>query len=362
VSSPREGFATSLGVVVLALAAVVALTTLAVGRGATPTTSTSPPVTTTTVVRERPQAGWAVASASGRGVMVDVTTIRVHGARFRVVRLRARTTFLRWHVGLGDPANYALVPLDAGPSIDWPDEGPAGVVAVFNGGFKQAAHAGGAMADGLVLVAPTPGLMTIALDAAGHWAMGEWGRNFPPIGFHAVSWRQNLGPLVLNGAPTAAASGPVGAWGSPLGQVPSEPRTGIGVDRSGNLLYVATMSAVLPIQLATALVRAGAVTAMELDINPYWPILGVPTAERHHPGMPYAIGLAGSEHAATVYDTGWFRDFFVALAEPTRWTCQWTGPGLHAGAVPQPQRLRRVGVCSPRAPYVASSAGSFSSR
>jgi hypothetical protein len=350
--------------VVIALAVLSGVLTIGAVRHAGPTSSnSSAPSTTTTVARERPQAGWAVASASGRGVMADFTTVTVNGARFRVVRMRARTTFLRWHVGLGDPALYARVPVDAGPSVDWPNEGPAGVVAIFNGGFKQAAQAGGAMADGLTLVAPTTGRMTIALDAAGHWVMGVWGQNLPRVGFHVVSYRQNLAPLVRGGAPTGAASGPVLTWGSPLGQVPAEPRTGLGVDRQGNLLYVATMQQVLPIQLATALVRAGALNAMELDINPFWPILGVPLVERHHPGVNYAIGLAGSQHSATVYDSGWIRDFFVALAEPSRWTCQWTGPGVHAGAVPQPQHLRRAGNCARVAPgHYATPAGAFSSR
>ncbi len=310
------------------------------------TTTTTAPTTTTTIARERPQRGWAVASTSGRGVLVDVTTVAVGGASFRVVRLRARTTLLRWHVGLGDPRAWMRVPSDAGPSIDWPVEGPPGVVAVFNGGFKQSAGAGGAMADGLVLEPPIAGRMTIALDAAGHWAMGVWGAAFPPKGFHPISYRQNLVPLVRGGAPTAAASGPVGAWGSVLGPRPEVPRTGLGVDAKGNLLYVATMDDVLPLQLARALVRAGALEAMQLDINPYWPIAGATRAPVHGSHAHYPIQLPGSHHDADVYNTGWIRDFFVAMAEPSTWTCDWTGAGLGEGAVPRPQGLSLTGDCS----------------
>jgi len=348
-----------------ALAAVIGLVVLAAGLSvgvmwagdATAPATTSPVAGTTTTtaptpapgMRERPQAGWAVASDSGRGVMVDFTSVMVGAARFRVVRLRARSTLLRWHVGLGDPLAWSHAPADAGPSIDWPSEGRAGVVAVFNGGFKQKDDSGGAMSDGLTLIAPVAGRMTIALDAAGHWAMGVWGaRGFPPAGFHPISLRQNLGPLVVHGAPAPAVSGPVTAWGSPLGNVPDEPRTGLGIDRQGNLLYAATMDHVGPIQLARALVRAGAVSAMELDINPFWPILGVTLTPRHHADGYYPIGLAASQHSAQVYDTGWIRDFFVALAEPSSWSCHWASPGLHPGAVPQAQRLRLVGQCATR--------------
>jgi hypothetical protein len=49
-------------------------------------------------------------------------------------------------------------------------------------------------------------------------------------------------------------------------------RTGLGVDANGNLLYLAAPDQAAP-TLARLLVHAGAVRAMELDINPEWPIL-----------------------------------------------------------------------------------------
>jgi hypothetical protein len=349
VARHAEGFTRALGLVVLVMALVVGLATTGVVLANEHVTSTtqvavSPPAASG--VRERPQHGWAVASNSGRGVMVDIKMVTIGPAHFRVVRLRSRSTLLRWHVGQGDPLAYAQAPRDAAAAVDWAHEGRAGVVAVFNGGFKQAAKAGGSMADGVTFVAPVRGLMTIALDREGHWAMGVWGTNFPPAGFRPISWRQNLAPLVLGGAPTPAASGPVLSWGSPLGNVAPEPRTGLGVDRQGNLVYVATMDHVMPIQLARALVAAGALKAMELDINPYWPVLGVPTAPVHHAGSHYAIALVGAQHSPNVYDAGWLRDFFVAVAEPTSWGCHWASAGLASPARRQPQPLRLVGTCA----------------
>ncbi|HEV2428211.1 MAG TPA: hypothetical protein VGS61_08330, partial [Acidimicrobiales bacterium] len=191
------------------LVAGVALAAVDVARERSPASGPASTTTTSSVPRERPQSGWAVVSSSARGVMVDTETVVVAGARFRVLRLRARTTLLRWHVGLSDPVDYARAPADAGPSIDWATEGPPGVVAVFNGGFKQNARAGGEMADGVTLVAPVAGDATIALDAAGHWAMGVWGApGFPPAGFDPISYRQNLRLLVDAGRPTALASAP----------------------------------------------------------------------------------------------------------------------------------------------------------
>ena len=46
-------------------------------------------------------------------------------------------------------------------------------------------------------------------------------------------------------------------------------RSAIGVDRHGNLIYAAGNDQTVA-SLAAALIRAGAVRAMELDINSYW--------------------------------------------------------------------------------------------
>ena len=307
--------------------------------------SGAPVASTTTTTIERAQPGWTVASRSARGVMVDYRNVVVGATTFRVLRLRARTTLLRWHVGSSDPVLAARAPQDAGSSIDWPVEGPAGVVAVFNGAFKQAAGAGGSIADGLTLAPMLAGRMTIAINAAGNWSMGRWGTvGFPPKGFSLVSARQNLGALVWNGRVTnAALSANWHQWGDPLNEVPTVPRSALGVDANGNLLYVATMQPVLAGPLARALVAAGAVMGMELDMNPFWPILGAPFAPLHQPGaMP--VQLPMSEHSPTIYETGWTRDFFVALAEPPSWTCWWTGPGITSARVPEAQPLRRVGA------------------
>lgn len=330
----------------MAIFGVVAAVGLAANVGSGPASGrgTRAPATRASVPIERPQAGWTVASSSARGVMVDFRNIDVGAVSFRALRLRARTTLLRWHVGSSDPALAPRVPRDAGPSIDWPVEGRAGVVAVFNGGFKQAAGAGGSQVDGLRLVPLLANRMTIAINAGGHWAMGLWGSaSFPPRGFRAVAYRQNLVPLVWNHRLSAAgASANWRQWGDPLGEVPPEPRSALGVDANGNLIYVATMHPVLAPALGEALVRAGAVMAMELDINPYWPILGASKAPLHQPG-PLPVQLPMSQHSPTIYETGWERDFFVALAEPSTWRCNWTSPGLRAalGRV-EPQPLRKV--------------------
>ena len=313
------------------------------------TTTSTPSAATTTVATPAPeerQAGWIGVSASRRGIMVDIRDLNVGGAVFRAFRMRARTTLLRWHVGGVDPNLWAKAPVDAGPRIDWANEGPPGVVAVFNGAFKQRALAGGAVVDGVVLIPLVVGDMTIGIDRAGHWVMGVWGaKDFPPAGFHPISYRQNLLPMVLHGALTPTArSSDWHLWGSPLNNNPLTARTGLGVDARGNLVYVATMQPVMPIQVGQALLAAGAVSGMELDMNPFWPIVGAPALALHAPG-PFNVQLPASEHDASIYSTGWQRDFFVAVAEPGQWTCHWQSHGVFVAVkAVQPQRL----VLSPK--------------
>ena len=325
----------------------VALITSTLASVALRSTSSPSGAATTTTSLERAQPGWTVASRSARGVMVDFRNINEQGIIFRVVRLRARTTLLRWHVGAGDPNSWQLAPKDVQSSIDWSSEGPAGVVAVFNGAFKQKAKAGGAVADHVVFESLVRGFETIALDRFGHWEMGVWGApNFPTAGFYPICYRQNLVALVQNGVVTSAVSSPnVRSWGAMLTSSPYTPRTGLGIDAAGNLIYVATMKGVLPSQLADVLLRVGAITAMQLDINPYWPIVGVSTTPIHRPGGSYPVQLPGSYHSASIYEMGWTRDFFVAVAEPSSWTCSWASRGVKV-AVPgvQVQPLKRVGT------------------
>jgi len=83
----------------------------------------------------------------------------------------------------------------------------------------------------------------------------------------------------------------------------------VGVDRHGNLLYVAADNQTVS-SLAHALVHAGAVRAMELDINPEW----IQLAIAHTPGGSLRAPIPGQVRPATQYLTGWTRDFITVLA------------------------------------------------
>jgi hypothetical protein len=86
-------------------------------------------------------------------------------------------------------------------------------------------------------------------------------------------------------------------------------RSAAGEDARGDIMYAGGM-ALLPADLAAALLDAGAVNAMQLDINPNWVQLDTAAG----PGAPLAAGVPGQNRPADQYQVGWTRDFFAALA------------------------------------------------
>ena len=79
--------------------------------------------------------------------------------------------------------------------------------------------------------------------------------------------RQNLPLMVDHGRTNPEIAN--GEWGATLGNAVLVWRSGVGVDRRGNLIFAAGEDQSAE-SLAKALVHAGAVRAIELDINSYW--------------------------------------------------------------------------------------------
>jgi hypothetical protein len=316
----------------------------------TATTTTTTTTTTTLPPMEAAQPGWTVMTQSARGVMGDRKVVQVGPYQFEVARFRARTTALHWHAGSEDPpAALVKLPVDSGNRIDLASEGLVGVVGAFNGGFKADSLAGGIISNGLTLSAMKPGYATAVIDTDGHLHIGVWGQDLPSPSIKAVTFRQNLWLLVDNGVVTQTAlkANPY-SWGTPLHGVVREPRTAIGVDADGNILYVASEENVLPSELAQAMVAAGAVRAMQLDMNPYWPILGMTIGPLWNLKQGFSYVLPGQQHSASVYLNGWTRDFFTVAAEPDAWTCSLVMPGVSKFGVVSPQAFSMVGSNCPK--------------
>jgi len=254
------------------------------------------------------QPGWTPISSGPSGIAVDQQTVTVLDGRSIVVtRFHFGQVTFDLHVGSTDPPvdNAAIGP-QASPVVS-ADERTT-LLAAFNGGFKTSAGAGGFEVDGQVLVPLVAGEASLVIDTNGFAHIGRWEQDLPYPQEHVASVRQNLALLVADSVISPKISD-IGAWGATLGGVAAVARSAAGEDAQGDILYAASMQAV-PVDLANALITAGATSAMELDINPEWIQLALAAT----PGGPLTPGVAGQYRPADQYLVGWTRDFVTVLA------------------------------------------------
>jgi hypothetical protein len=143
------------------------------------------------------------------------------------------------------------------------------LVAGFNAGFLMSDANGGYYTDNKTVVPLRTGAASFVVYKNGSSTVGQWGRDVT-MAPDVVSVRQNLDLLVDNGqvVPAAYSSGS-SRWGATLGGGLYVWRSGLGITANGALVYVGGPGLDI-VDLANILVRAGAVRAMELDINTDW--------------------------------------------------------------------------------------------
>jgi hypothetical protein len=272
--------------------------------GPTTISGTARPVTTTTLE----QPGWTVVSESHGVALADRRAVHLaDGNVVTIYRFRADRTSFALHAGSQDPPGAAAsVGPTAGPAIARAEA--ARLIAAFNGGFKVATGSGGFQAAGHLVIPLRRSFASLVIDRNGDAHVGVWGQDLPYRGERIWSVRQNLQPLVMSGRPSPLIND-LAAWGVTLGGVPQVARSAVGQDARGNLRYAASMHA-LPPDLATSLLEAGAVRAMELDINPYW----VQLASTPRPGGPLVAGIPNQERPGNQFVVGWTRDFVTVFA------------------------------------------------
>jgi hypothetical protein len=142
------------------------------------------------------------------------------------------------------------------------------LLATFNSGFKHKDGGGGFVVNGYALEPMERGKATLVVYRDGRVDVMAWGGG-SRAGPDVMLARQNL-PLIVSGGRPNPALDDTNAWGSTLGGAVRVWRTGVGVDTRGNLIYVGAPYQTAP-SLAAALIHAGAIRAMELDINAEWP-------------------------------------------------------------------------------------------
>jgi hypothetical protein len=168
------------------------------------------------------------------------------------------------HPGFQDPGLSGMSQPDLIGTAQMPN-----LVATFNGGFKLKDAQGGYYDHGHTVGTLTNGAASFVIYKDGHATVGTWGKDVS-LTPDVVFVRQNLKPLVAGGqvAPNLDAN-VESTWGATIGGALAVWRSGIGVTASGDLVY-AMGDAMSVSDLADVLHRAGAVTAMQLDINQAW--------------------------------------------------------------------------------------------
>jgi hypothetical protein len=269
---PKKGGAPT-GGLAAAIQSAAATTTTVPG---TPTTTAGPlalpaPATVTSIVAN-PLPGEGEWSPLGQSVSG-------HPAMYAAyVRPDAVYTSLVTGVAWIDP-NLTRFELFAGVqepgSGGWRYQAPmletdrSALLAAFNSGFKLKDSDGGYYADSKVVRPLRDGAATLVISPAGIPTVGQWGRD-ATMGPDVAFARQNLSLIVDGGQPVAGLNTDnLSKWGATLGNKVQVWRSGVGVTANGAIVYAAGNNLSIAM-LANVLARAGAVRAMELDINSAW--------------------------------------------------------------------------------------------
>lgn len=237
-----------------------------------------------------------------------LTTLRDQPEYPRVVAglvwIDTKRTTVSLHPGRQEPA----VELPRG-AMEVPQAGRDRLLATFNSAFKLSDSHGGVALDGHTYAPMRNGQATFVGYANGSVDVIEWGNG--PIAPSSVTFaRQNLPLIVDEGRPSPKLND--GEWGATVGNAVLVWRSGIGVDRRGNLIYAAGNDQSAQ-SLARVLIRAGAVRAMELDINSYW----VSFITYGAPGAAEPVNLLPEmNRPATRYLEPDDRDFFTVYSRP----------------------------------------------
>jgi len=235
---------------------------------------------------------------------VLVTAFRTELAYPRIVAYVAwfdhTRTSLAFYPGRYEPPSAPVRgPMEVPPGQRWR------LLATFNGGFIYNDGHNGSSINGLRYEPLKRGLATMIAYRDGRVDVKTW-TGGDTAGPQIAFARQSL-PLIVDHGRLNPQLNDSSQWGFTLGNAVRVWRTGAGIDRRGNLIYAAADGQTV-ITLAKILQRAGAVRAMQLDINPEWPTLITYT---HQGGLDPVKVVPNYQQPATRYLVPDDRDFFA---------------------------------------------------
>jgi len=213
---------------------------------------------------------WSVRDAwAGHGPVVALLDFHPQGQPSGVVAdagwIRTAATVLGLYPGYEGPGATSL---PRGPE-SVPPSGIGRLLATFNSGFYEHDAAAGFFTNHTLYFPMVKGLATVVRYTNGTVGITQWAGG-PNPGPTVLMARQNLPLLVNDSLPTPGTANNY-AWGLTLHGAPAVWRSALGIDKNGNLIYAAA-PAQTAASMANIMVQLHCVRAMELDINPEWPI------------------------------------------------------------------------------------------
>ena len=260
----------------------------------------------------------------GEGVWKAAATVKGVPAVFKTY-LRQSRLYSSYYAGVVS-MDQRLVKFDLRPGsedpgygnwgvpMDIPPGGRTGLVATFNSGFRIASSGGGFYLHGHYDGTLVKGAASEVYYRDGRLRIGSWGSGGLHMGPQVAAVRQNLKLIVINGkVPPTVDQNVLSSWGATLGGGYNVWRSGIGITRDGRIIYV--YGPALDVRtLASLLRRAGAVTAMQLDINPAWMSFMYYRPEGHPANPTPGNLLPGQVQPADRYYSISNRDFTAVFA------------------------------------------------
>jgi hypothetical protein len=187
------------------------------------------------------------------------------------------------------------------------------LVAAFNAGFLMPDANGGYYTDGRTILPLRNGAASVVIFKDGTMTVGKWGSDVT-MSAQVASVRQNLDLIVDNAKPVPGLTNAnLLKWGKTLGGSFNVWRSGLGVTKNGALIYVGGPSLSIA-DLANVLVRAGAVRAMELDINTDWVQFSAFRGPLNTPingGNGASLESAMAGQPSRYFVNWWTRDFYT---------------------------------------------------
>lgn len=185
------------------------------------------------------------------------------------------------------------------------------LVAAFNGGFQYKDGMYGMIVDGKTYLPLEDNVGTLVGYNNGTLKIVNY--TGQDLGNNITFIRQNCPILIENGQVFAQNELNKKLWGRTFNADIFTWRSGIGLTAQGNLIY-AVGNNLSPTSLATALKMAGAVSAIQLDINPFWVRFNI--FEPAGPGKYTTSTLTKDlKDGSKAYLTGYSKDFFFVYAK-----------------------------------------------